>query len=440
MIVGTIGTRFVNAILAFLIVVLNAHYLGAEKVGTISMIVLSVTIIQLLNNFVAGGALIYMTPRVGVYKLFLPAYIWTIGITAVSTAFLSLLGVMFPTFEVIPQGYFYETLFLALVMSLASVNFMLLLGLQKVKEFNVINLLQIFALMLILLFCLFILGLREVMSYFWAMFFSFVLAYIVSLIMLIPFIRREPLTGMKKLLAEIFRFGTYIQFANIFQTLNYRLSYLIVNMFLGRAAVGVLSVGVSLSEGLWLISRSISMVQYSKISNEMNDDYSARISLTLAKITWVITLLVLVFLVAIPTFIYTRIFGTDFAGIRLVIASLGIGIVTLSVSMIFSAYFSGINKPYHNTISSAIGLVLTIGLGLLLIPLWGLIGAGITATCSYTAATLYQFIIFSRITKLKAKDFLLTWGELKLLKGEMKRMITKTTAIPKQGPEGLTLP
>jgi len=430
MIVGTIGTRFVNAIFAFLVVVINARYLGAEKLGTISMIMLSVTIIQLFNNFVAGGALIYMTPRTGVYKLFLPAYVWTICITATSTALLSFLGILFPGIEVIPDGYVYETLFLALLISLASAHFMLLLGLQRVKAFNVLNLLQIFALVLVLLFCLFILNFREVMSYYWAMFFSYILTYSVSLIMLFPSLKPEPLTGMKDILAGVFRFGTYIQFANIFQTLNYRLSYLIVNVVLGRAAVGVFTIGVSLSEGLWLISRSISMVQYSRISNEMDDSYSARISLTLAKITWVITLLVLIVLVAVPAFVYSRIFGPDFTGIRLVIASLGIGIVTLSVSMIFSAYFAGINKPYHNTISSAIGLVFTVVLGLLLIPVWGLIGAGITATCSYTAATLYQFIIFSRITRLKARDFLITRGEFKLLKDEIRKSVRKSPPLP----------
>ena len=50
---GTIGTRAITAILAFTTWTLNAHYLGPEKVGTISLIIFSVTIIQLFTNFVA---------------------------------------------------------------------------------------------------------------------------------------------------------------------------------------------------------------------------------------------------------------------------------------------------------------------------------------------------------------------------------------------------
>ena len=111
----------------------------------------------------------------------------------------------------------------------------------------------------------------------------------------------------------------------------------------------------------------------------------------------------------------------------MVIASLAVGIVALSVSMIFSGFFSSINRPYHNTISSAVGLVFTIGLGLLLIPRYGIIGAGISASVSYSFLTLYQFIIFSRMTKLSARDFLLTGAEIRLLFGEIRKIAARKT-------------
>ena len=133
-------------------------------------------------------------------------------------------------------------------------------------------------------------------------------------------------------------------------------------------------------------------------------------------------------LLLIPVSVYTFVFGEQFVQVRNVIASLSVGIVALSVSMIFSSYFSGINKPFHNTISSAIGLVFTVGLGFLLVPLWGIIGAGIAATCSYTMATLYQFIIFIRMTKLTPRDFLLTREELQLVMTEIRNIKTNATS------------
>lgn len=425
-ILGTIGTRFINALLAFLVVVLTTRYLGSVNYGTISLIILTVAIIQLANNFIAGGALIYMAPRAGAFKLFFPAYLWTIFVTVATAWLIHLIEVLFPSITIIPQGYFYPVLFLAMLMSFVSVNSMLLLGLEKVHAFNLLNLMQVVIHVLILLSFYFIFNFREVMAYYWALFISYAAAFLLSLWLLLPFLKPEPFTGMKQLIAEIFRFGTYVQVANIFQQLNYRLSYYFVDAFIGRGAVGVLSAGVSMAEGLWLIARSISMVLFSRISNQMDNAYSVKLTLSMAKITWIVTLAALLLLLLFPTSAFEALFGRDFSGIRPVIASLGIGIVVLSMSMIFSGFFSGYNQPYHNTISSAIGVVFTVALGLLLIPKFGIIGAGITATISYTAATIYQFYIFAKIGHFGFRDFLITRAEIFMIKEEMVKVLTKT--------------
>jgi O-antigen/teichoic acid export membrane protein len=424
-IMGTIGTRAVTAILAFTTWTLNAHILGPEMLGTISLIIFSVAIIQLFTNFLAGAALIYLTPRTGIYRLFIPAYVWTFFVTIISAVVMLVLGLWFPVVELIPVGYFKPVLFLAFVMSFSSVNYMLLLGLEKVNSFNLITLLQSVILFLILLFFLFGIRLHDVMAYYWAILISYFLTYFLSLVLLFPSFKKVPLTNMKVLVKEILRFGTYSQFANLFQTMNYRLSLKFVDFYTGRAAVGVLSLGMQLAEGLWLISRSLGTVQYSRLSNEMNYDYSVRLTLTFAKISWVVTAVAMGIVLAIPKFVYTMIFSARFGDVKLVIASLAFGIVALSVSMIFSGFFSSLNKPYHNTIASGIGMVFTIILGLLLIPKYGIVGAGISATISYTCLTIYQFIIFSRMTKLTARDFLLTKKEINLLMGEIKKLSSR---------------
>ena len=415
-IIGTLGTRLLTAVLTLTVWVLNANYLGSEEVGTIGLMIFSVAIIQLLTNFMAGSALIYMVPRVGVFRLLVPAYVWTPLITLASVCGMFLISRFFPDAEVIPHGYYIQVAGLALVMSFTSVNYMLLLGLEKVKVFNICNMVQIIGLFVVLLMFLFGFHFREVMSYYWAIFISYSVVFLLSLMFLMPAIRREPLSGMKALVAEIFRFGTYVQFANFFQTLNYRLSLKFVDLFLGRAAVGVLTVGLQLAEGLWLISRSISTVQYSRMSNEMNYDYSVKLTLTFTKITWMITGLAMVVLLCIPQNIFVLLFSKSFVGIKPVIASLAAGIVFLSVSMILSAFYSAINKPYHNTASSALGLVFTVILGFTLIPEFGITGAGITASISYFFITLYQVVVFKHMAGLSLRDFLLTSGDVRRMR------------------------
>jgi len=428
-ILGTVGTRLINAVLALIAASLNANYLGAENVGTIYLMVFSVTIIQLFNNFVGGGALIYLAPRAGIFKLFVPAVIWTFVTTILTTFLLFFLGTTAPALGLIPEGYLGPVLFLALAISFSSVNYMLLLGKEKIKAYNMVNLLQICTLFLLLLLLLFGFHIRTAMAYYWALFGSYAMAWAVSFYLLLPLLKVEPLTGMKQLLGEIFRFGGYIQFANIFQQLNYRLSLKFVDMFAGRAAVGVLSVGLTLSEGLWMLSRSMATVQYSRLSNAMDNNYAMRLTLTFIKITWIFTLVGMLLLLLLPVSVYTTLFGAQFADLRLVIASLAIGIVTLSVSMILSSFFSAINKPFHNTISSSIGLVFTIGLGFLLIPAWGIAGAGIAASVSYSMATLYQLLVFIRLAKPPLRDFLLTRSEIYLLIAEIRKINGKPSNV-----------
>ncbi len=421
-VIGTLGTRVVAAILSFGAWILNANCLGAEKVGTISLMIFSVAIIQLFTNFISGAALIYQTPRSGVYRLLVPAYIWTPVITFVSSYLLFLLGSHFPDLEIIPSGYFIEVLSLSLIMSFTSVNYMFLLGMEKVNDYNVCNLLQIVGLVLILLFFLFFLQVREVTAYFQAIFISYCLAYLMSIYKLWPLIKKIPLTGMRELIRDLFSFGAYVQFANIFQTMNYRLSLKFVDLFIGRSAVGVLTIGMQLAEGLWLISKSIGTVQYSRMANEMNFGYSVRLTLTFAKISWAVTAIAMGILLCIPQFVFTALFSNSFQDVKTVIMSLAGGIVMLSVSIIFSGFFSAINKPYHNMVGSAIGLVFTIALGWILIPRLGIAGAGISASISYFFITAYQFMVFSRMTKLRFRDFMLTRNEVMLLVRELKSL------------------
>jgi len=427
-IIGTVGTRVVSAFLTLLISVLNARFLGAANVGTIFLITLSVTFIQLFNNFIGGGALVYMTPRAGFFKLFVSGYAWTFFVTIFGTLFFEFAGTFSTHLEVIPHGYFLPVLILAMTMAFTSVNYMLLLGKEKVKTYNILTLIQIIVLIVCLVGAVFMFHVKTVMAYYWAILISYAISWLASFFPLLRFLKVEPLTGLKPIFMTMFRFGTYAQFANIFQLLNYRIGYYLVDIWFGRSALGVMGLGFSISEGLWIISRSLALVQFTRISNANDFNYSVRLTLILSKITVVVTTAAVLCLLALPEVVFRKIFGPEFGEIRIVIACLGFGIITLSFSMILSHFFAGINKPYHNTISSAIGLVFTVGLGLLVVPRFGIIGASLTASVSYTVSALYQFIIFSRMTKLTARDFMLTMSEIKLLVAEVKNFTWRNSS------------
>jgi len=196
------------------------------------------------------------------------------------------------------------------------------------------------------------------------------------------------------------------------QLFNYRLSYYIIEKYFDRATLGVFSIGVQISESVWIISKSIAMVQYARIANSTDEAYAHRLTSDFIKITGLITVAILAVLLVLPAQFFVLIFKAGFSNVTEVILSLSPGILAVALSLMLSHYFSGSGKPWHNTISSGIGLVFTVGLGFTLIPVYGISGAGLTASAAYMAGMLYQLFIFIRRSpngwrclQLKQSDF-----------------------------------
>ena len=418
-ILGTISSRIFTALISLLTILINGWFLGADKVGTISLIILAITMIQMLNNFVGGGALVYFFPRSSIIQLVVPAYCWALITSLPGT-------ILLEAFHRIPDGYSWHVLFLSLILSLSSVNFMILMGQERIKAFNIINVIQILTFFIILTFWIFILKKREVSSYIIGLYVSYLIAFLGSFWMMIKNAVWGEFRGVRKVVKNIFRFGTVSQMGNVIQFFNYRLSYYFIQFFMSIGAVGIYTMGVQLSESLWLVSRSIHLVQFSRISNEKDRDYAARLTINLAKISFLITLVCLVLLYLLLILFFPFVFKQEFSPVKIIMLALAPGILAFSFSIILSPYFSGTGKPVHNTISAAIGLVFTLVLGWLLIPRMGFVGAGISASVSYSMATLYQFIVFVKISHVRAQHFIFRINDFRefitILKGSLKKV------------------
>ncbi len=415
-ILSTITTRIIVALLTLIMVLLNARYLGPENVGTIGLIILAIAILQLISNLVGGGALVYLVPRAQLVKLFLPSCGWALFTTALGTLLLNIL-------HLIPAGYAIHVFFLSLLLSLFTINFMVLMGQERIRIYNIISLLQVVILFAVLMFFFFGLGNREVVAYLYGLYISYAFAFLTSFILILSSFKKKEIFGSGNVIRELVQLGSVMQLGNILQFLNYRISYYFIEFFLRRAAVGVYSVGVQLSESIWLIAKSIHLVQYTRISNEKDENYAAKLTLNLVKISFILTLISLILILVLLHIFFSLVFKPEFQQVPVIMFTLATGILTFSISIILSPYFSGMGKPIHNTISAAIGLVFTLGLSFFLIPRLKLPGAALAATISYIASTLYQFIVFIRMTKLKSSDFLLRIEDVLLIVKGVKKMI-----------------
>jgi Na+-driven multidrug efflux pump len=74
------------------------------------------------------------------------------------------------------------------------------------------------------------------------------------------------------------------------------------------------------------------------------------------------------------------------------------GVVTLSIAKVLSGDLSGRGMPMYSTRAAIVALCLNVPLNFLLIPKWGISGAALASTISYSiqaAVLLYYFVNIS---------------------------------------------
>jgi O-antigen/teichoic acid export membrane protein len=404
---GTVLAKATVAIFNLLVIALAGRSMGAEGVGTISLIVLAITIIMLLNNLVGGGALTYLAPRHAPRRLLKPTYLWAVG-----TAFVALAVV--GMFRLVPTGYEYHVVVLAFIQSIYSIHLNILLGKERLRTINWLSAAQV-----IILFGVFYALIRThsapgPMQYIVASYVAFAFTLLSSSVALFPFLRERGEQD-QGLLKRLFMQGGFIQLANVFQLLNYRLSYYFIQRYTGLAPLGIYSVSTQLSEGSWMIPKSIGTVLYMKVSNEHDEQLRVRTTVALMHLAMLAGAAVLAVLWAIPDTTFQWIFGEEITGIPRIIQLLTPGIVFMSGAQALSHYFSGTGRNEQNSIASGIGLALTVVFAFLLIPRYGLRGAAVTASIAYTGLYAYQVFRFLSTTGCGVRAMIPRWSSLLLV-------------------------
>ena len=434
---GTFGTRVLNAICNFVTLWFGTHYLGAEAWGIGGIVILDVSILLIGVEFLAGSGLIYFTPRKSYRTLFKISYIWSALIVAVYALLFYLCSFIpsgfahhFTQFfgesaEFIPQGYQTLVLLLVFIYSLHNFNLTTLLGKERVGTNNILFIIQFMTQMCSMLFYIFVLNIRNADAFVFSLLTGYTVGYLCGLTQIWPYLKEKGNDSMRETIREMFKFGTIIQLSTLVSTLNRRLSLFIIKRFWGDAKVGVYNAATQVSEAPKMIGQSIAMVQFSKISNLTDNELAAKITTQLLKTAVVLTTICLFIVCIIPTSVYSWLFTANFAEMRVVMIALSPGVVFMAAHTVFCHYFSGVNMPKHNLYAALVGLAVTIPSLYLLIPPFGMLGAGISASLTNLALIIYQWIVFKRINKISAKELLVTKEDVKMLVSEIKSLIIK---------------
>jgi O-antigen/teichoic acid export membrane protein len=309
---------------------------------------------------------------------------------------------------IIPSGFEIHIFTLALLNALMITHYNLLIGRERIRTYNWIFTIQIMTLLGTFMAGIFMFNDHSPKAYVNALYYAYGIGGILAFASVIKTSGKMFLKGWLKVLKQVIHFGFISFIGNILNVGNKRISFYVLRYFTGLSALGIYNAGVQLTEGLRIIGQSISLVQFSSISNTNDTEYAKILTIKLMKFTLSLTLLAVIVLLAIPESLYTWIFSKDFTEVKPIIVALSPGVVALAANNIFSHYFSGLGNPKVNMWANLVGLFFTLVLAFTLIPLLGYIGAAITASVSYISSVVYQYFIFRKETNTKLKEWIPT--------------------------------
>lgn len=132
---------------------------------------------------------------------------------------------------------------------------------------------------------------------------------------------------------------------------------------------------------------------------------------SLIKSIIIIYLIIILLLALSGNWVFPLVYGRTYNHMYFPFLLLMPGIISLSVISLLSAYNSGNNNVYINIIGAFIGLIVMVTGDWLFIPKYGIIGASVVSTVSYTSYLLFMLYEFKKEHNVLLRNLLIPGPE-----------------------------
>ncbi len=201
-------------------------------------------------------------------------------------------------------------------------------------------------------------------------------------------------------------FAAQIGFVNAISFLNYRVDAFLVKGYLGSAQLGIYSVALSLSEMVWQVSSSLSLVIYARVGSSSEGDAAKLIARTMRHL-FVVVLGCAGFLALFGGWALRILYGQAYAPALPVIRLLLPGVTLYSLTSMIAVYFTNqIGRPALTLSMAGLSMAICLFGSVVLIPKFGLVGAALATSGSYGIVAVASFVIFGRLTGLRVSEML----------------------------------
>jgi O-antigen/teichoic acid export membrane protein len=199
------------------------------------------------------------------------------------------------------------------------------------------------------------------------------------------------------MLIKTVRFGGQGQITNLIQLFNYRLDVFLILIFVNTAGVGLYTVASSQTEGLWILANSVAIVLLTNITAG-DAANAARLTPVVCRNTLLVTAGAALVAALIAPLWLTAVFGSDYEDSVWPYLLLLPGTVALSGSKILAAYVFSRGRPIINAWIALATLIATVPTDLILISIFGVLGAAAGTSLGYCLALTLTAVAYRHLS------------------------------------------
>ncbi len=166
---------------------------------------------------------------------------------------------------------------------------------------------------------------------------------------------------------------------------------------LGVAEVGLYSIAVKVSQGIAVLVRGFQLA-FPPLAYSIQDDEEARLAYS-AVVTWFVTVMALVvsFLWLVAPWIVRVFAAPEFFGAADAVGPVSAGAALYAIYMVLLVVLGRTGQTKYNLPATIAGLVANVALNLLLLPIWGIVGAGVSLVLSYLVVVALMYVFTQRL-------------------------------------------
>lgn len=202
-------------------------------------------------------------------------------------------------------------------------------------------------------------------------------------------------------------------------TLSHQLDRALVVGLLNASSMGLYSVSLSLARTLNIFQNAASTVlfpQASGLSTEEAVDMAGRT----ARLSTAVTVASALLLGALGPWVLETLYGPEFRGATQLMRLLILVTVFEGTADVLAQAFMATDRPGLVTVRQGLGLLLNVPLLLVLVPRWGLMGAGISLAITSFIRLLFIVASFPRVLKVPAPRLWLDAADVDYLKVRLR--------------------